>query len=243
LLRRHPLARPGNFDPLHTADLDLAAPDRLPKRGGQLADAIKKQGFAPKYRSHDDKPPVTSYLLEFTSGFELEFIAPLRGGGVRRDGTPDSTVDLLGVSAQKLRHVELLLIEPYFISMPELGTDVSFAVANPASFVLQHLLILPSRPTLGKKGKDALYVHDVLQLFTHSGRIRPEVVAQAKRLWSTLSKKQQSQSLATAGLLGDANSNIVKEASRIVADSLRPDPPSAQAIALSCRLGLAEVLQ
>lgn len=126
LLRRHPLARPPAYQTLQTKDLDIAATDRLRGTPQTLAGAIRKQGFTPEFRS-EDRPPVTRYLLKSMAGFELEFIAPLLGGPVRRDGTPDNTVDLLGVSAQKLRHVELLLLEPSHVAMPELGSDAQIA--------------------------------------------------------------------------------------------------------------------
>ncbi len=62
---------------------------------------------------------------------------------------------------------------------------------NPASFILQRLLVLPARPSTAKKGKDALYVHDVLQLFTHGGRIHNEVINQAQGVLQTLTAKER----------------------------------------------------
>jgi hypothetical protein len=241
LLRRHPLARSPNFDPLRTEDLDVAAPEKLTKSGADLREVMHEQGFVPEYRS-EDRPPVTRYHIKDGDGFELEFIAPLRGGERRRDGTLDATADLHGVSAQKLRHVELLLIEPVEIPMPELGSSAHFLVVNPVSFILQRLLVLPARTTSSKRGKDALYIHDTLQLFTHRGRVHPEVTQQAERVFQTLSKKQLEQIRKTIKTLGDPGSAPIKEASRIAKDSLRPAPPSPQAIALACRLGLAELL-
>jgi hypothetical protein len=241
LLRRHPLARPPDFDPLRTEDLDVAAPPRLSPKGVGLQEVIRQQGFVPDYRS-EDRPPVTRYLLEGGDGFELEFIAPLRGGERRRDGTLDATADLQGVSAQKLRNVELLLVEPVEIPMPELGTTAHFLVTNPASFILQRLLVLPVRTSTSKRGKDALYIHDTLQLFTHGGRVHEEVVQQSQRVCQTFSRKQREQVGMTLKKLSDAVSAPVKEAARIAKESLRPDAPSPHAIAVTCRLGLAELM-
>jgi hypothetical protein len=219
----------------------MAAPGRLEGGGQVLAEAIEREGFRPEYRS-DDRPPVTRYLLESAHGFELEFIAPLSGGATRRDGTADATADLLGASAQKLRHVEVLLVEPCLMAMPELGAGAVLAVANPASFVIQRLLVLPLRPSPAKRGKDALYVHDALQLFTHSGRIHPDIVAQARRVEATLTRKQRGLVAKSAGQMGEAGTPAVREAARIAAEALRPSSPTAQAIAVACRLGLAELL-
>lgn len=241
LLRRHPLARPPNFDPIRTEDLDVAGPERLTKKSDGLQELIRQQGFVPEYRS-EDRPPVTRYVLKDGGGFELEFIAPLRGGEHRRDGTLDATADLQGISAQKLRNVELLLLEPIELPMPELGHGAAFLVVNPASFILQRLLVLPARTSSSKRGKDALYVHDILQLFTHLGRIQHQVIEQAHRVIQALSKKQWGQIRATVLTLGDPASGPIKEAARIASNSLRPDSPSPQAIAVACRLGLAELL-
>lgn len=121
--------------------------------------------------------------------------------------------------------------------MPELGTNAHFQVVNPARFIAQRLPILSSRPSTAKKGKDALYVHDVLQLFTHRGRVHNEVSQQAKRVSQTLTAKQEGQICKTAAQLGDPSSSPIKEAARIAMESLRPDPPSPQAIALVCSRG------
>lgn len=46
------------------------------------------------------------------AGFYAEFLTPLVGGEFRRDGTRDVTTSVIGVSAPKLRHVDVLLIAP-----------------------------------------------------------------------------------------------------------------------------------
>jgi hypothetical protein len=224
-----------------TEDLDLAGPDRVKVSGSGLRDALESQGFVVEMSS-DDRPPIERYHLTTLGGFELEFIAPLRGGPVGRGGKPKVTTNVLGVSAQMLRHVEVLLLEPVAISMPELGVGVSFGVVNPAAFLIQRLLILPLRPRLSKKGKDALYVHDVLELFTQGGHVQPAVVEEALRVWQTLSDKQRKRLAETAKALGAASNDAVREASRIAKESLRPNALTPEALALACRLGLNELL-
>jgi hypothetical protein len=211
------------------------------RKGTALGDKLAEEGFAPEFRS-EDRPPVARYLLKASPGFELEFIAPLEGPELGRDGTPKATADVLGVSAQRLRNVELLLMEPAEVSVPELREGATLRVANPASFIFQRLLTLPTRRSLAKKAKDAVYTHDVLQLFTSASRLHPDVVAQGRRVSERLTRKQGGRIQETAAMLGDARSDVVREAARIMAESARPEPPSANAVAVACRLGLQDLL-
>jgi len=45
-------------------------------------------------------------------------------------------------------------VEPSKIPVPEVGAAMTVAVVNPASFMLQRLLIIPNRRELAKKAKD-----------------------------------------------------------------------------------------
>lgn len=82
----------------------------------------------------------------------------------------------------------------------------------------------------------------MLELFTHEGQIHPEIVRQAHRIKLTLTKKQRDGIRATAALLSEPTSRSSVEASRIAKAAGRVDPPSPQALAVACRLGLSELL-
>lgn len=120
--------------------------------------------------SSDETPPVAHYQLGTDDqGFYTEFLTPLTGSGVRRDGTADTTVARAGIIAQKLRHLEVLLVAPWRCPVgggegSVLDTAVEVAVANPVSFVAQRLLIHASRAP-AKRAQDILYLHDTVQLF------------------------------------------------------------------------------
>jgi len=119
--------------------------------------------------SGEATPPITHYTLrEAELGFYAEFLTVLQGDGLRHDGQRDLTLAKAGITAQKLRYLDVLLITPWTITLgpdtdiPIKRTDV--LVPNPISFMVQKLLIHSKRPA-HKKAQDVLYIHDTLQLF------------------------------------------------------------------------------
>jgi len=97
--------------------------------------------------SGDDQPPVTHYSLgREEPGFYAEFLTPLQGSERRRDGSRNVTGRIGGIVAQTLRHLDVLLIAPWAVTVSQ---DNGFAVPvaavvlvpNPVSFIVQKLLI------------------------------------------------------------------------------------------------------
>jgi hypothetical protein len=131
--------------------------------------ALKAAGFDQEF-SGDDIPPVTEYHLGGEEqGFFAEFLTPLLGDGLKRDGSPDVTLEKAGITAQKVRYLDLLLIFPWTVNVsPEVGVPVqqsiAVRIANPVSFIAQKLLIHGRRKP-DKRAQDALYIHDTLELF------------------------------------------------------------------------------
>ena len=168
LYRFHELANVPEYQPLTTKDTDLAFSAGAPLHGDIKA-ALEKAGFSEKL-SGESRPPVTHYeLSEDDAGFYAEFLTPLVGSGRKRDGKPDATVSVAGVTAQKLRHLEILFVDPWVIKIgPDKGfplpSAVDLQVANPASFIVQKLLIQPDRKP-SKRAQDVLYIHDTLEMF------------------------------------------------------------------------------
>ena len=85
-----------------------------------------------------------------------------------------------GITAQKLRHLDILLVKPWSVRVgPEqdvpIAADVDLFVPNPTSFIVQKLLIHSDRPP-HKKAQDILYIHDTLELFGGS-------LGELRRLW------------------------------------------------------------
>jgi hypothetical protein len=117
---------------------------------GDIGAALIAAGFDQEF-SGEHIPPVTEYTLRGAEqGFFAEFLTPLSGDGLKRDGRSDVTVKKAGITAQKLRYLDLLLISPWSIQVSSaLGIPVQPAVAvnvpNPVSFLAQKLLIVRLR--------------------------------------------------------------------------------------------------
>jgi Nucleotidyltransferase len=238
LHRFHPLANPPAYQPLRTKDADVAFSLKAPLEG-DIGAALKAADFEQDFLG-EHTPPVTHYRLGGDDqGFYAEFLAPRAGGPVRRDGKPDATVTKAGVTAQKLRHLNLLLMHPWRVG---LGASVGVPLAvptevqlpNPVSFIAQKLLIQKHRPP-DKRAQDALYIHDTLDLFgshleelraTWLDELRPEIPPKTAKEIERLHREQFG-----------AVSDMIRTAARIPQD--RAIPP--ERMQLACSFGLEEI--
>jgi hypothetical protein len=239
LHRFHPLAKPPEYLPLRTRDADLAFSADA-KLAGSLRAALAESGFNEEFFG-DDVPPATHYRLgEEDAGFYAEFLAPLQGSGTTRDGRADATLSKAGVTAQKMRYLDLLLVGPWSVRVgPGLGVpvpaDVDLLVPNPTSFVVQKLLIHGDRRG-AKKAQDVLYIHDTLELFGAS-------LGELRRLWRevvgpTLAARTAKRAEAMATDLFADVTDTIRDAARIPQDrSLAPEN-----IQRACAYGLSEIL-
>lgn len=108
LYRFHPMANVPTYQPLLTRDTDLAFANQAPLEG-DIKSALAHAGFIEEL-SGTHQPPVTRYTLgDDDAGFYAEFLTPLQGSEVRRDGRPDATVTKAGITAQKLRYLDCLI--------------------------------------------------------------------------------------------------------------------------------------
>ena len=238
LHRFHPLAMTQEYQPIRTRDVDLAFSPRAPLEG-DLKKALAKEGFGEEL-SGESTPPVTHYTLaEEELGFYAEFLTVLRGDGLRRDGQRDLTMEKAGITAQKLRHLDLLLIAPWKINIgPENGIPVDqpveALVPNPVSFMVQKFLI-HGRRDANKKAQDVLYIHDTLELFGGSldqlrtvweDEVRPKMPARTART-----------AMTTAAQLFENVTDVIRDAARIPQDRrLQPEN-----ILAASQYGLEEV--
>ena len=167
LHRLHPLATVPPHDVLRTGDADIAVPigERI---DGDIAAALKAAKFV-EVLSTEHTPPVAEYHLgSADSPFYAEFLANLSGSEYKR-GKRDATLQTAGISAQKLRHLDLLVESPWGIALdessrPPLAKPARILVPNPVSFIAQKILIRNARPP-DKQAQDILYIHDTLELF------------------------------------------------------------------------------
>lgn len=240
----HELAGSIDFEPLATDDADIAAPIGLRSRTQSLAERLKQAGFQEEFRD-DDTPPITEYRLgQEDTGLYVEFLAPLVGGPFRRDGTPKDTTLVGGVTAQTLRHVDLLLDQPWQVRVTErqgfpVGAEgVQLKIANPASFIAQKLLVLEKR-ALEKRPKDILYVHDTFLLFG-------EKLDALRSCWERTRAQRHPNVQRDLVRIVEARfgvvDDLVRAASRIALESGRPAPPTPERLRSVCRAGLQHLL-
>lgn len=239
LYRLHPMANVPNYQPLLTKDTDLAFANQAPLEG-DIKEALTRAGFSEEL-SGDHRPPVSHYTLGGDgAGFYVEFLTPLQGRGVKRGGEADATLSKAGITAQKLRHLDILLVKPWAIRLgPSQGLPLprptDLQVANPTSFIAQKLLIQHSRSP-AKRAQDVLYIHDVLELF---GAALPAL----KTMWEgevrrALPQKTGSKVIKLANESFSSVNDILREAARIPKDrTLSPEHLRA-----ACQLALGKVL-
>ncbi len=238
LHRLHPEARVPAYRPLRTRDADVAFSTGT-SLAGDIGAALRMAGFHEEFSS-DHTPPVAQYRLGGDDeGFYAEFLAPLHGRGVRRNGTEDATLAKAGVTAQKLRHLDLLLVRPWTVRLDAaagvpLPTPADTRLANPVAFVAQKLLIHGSRPP-AKRAQDALYIHDTFELFAPSldvlradwlAHVRPTLPTRTAR---TVERHAREQYLAVT--------DVLRAAARIPQDRMLT-PERFRAV---CAYGLATV--
>jgi hypothetical protein len=224
LYRFHPLATSQDYQPLRTRDVDLAFSLKAPPEG-DLRAALKQAGFEEEL-SGEHTPPVTHYYLgEGDGGFYAEFLTVKQGGDLKRDGKSDLTISKAGITAQKLRHLDLLFNSPWLVrvrieTIPVAGA-IDLVVPNPVSFIVQKLLIHKHRND-DKKAQDILYIHDTLELFSASlDKLRAVWEAEVRR---TMLPKTATRSLVTASILFENVTDTIRNATRIPLDrNLQPE--------------------
>lgn len=237
LHRLLPDARVPAHASIRTLDADLAFDTRT-RLQGDIGAALVAAGFREELAT-EHGPPVSWYRLGEEGGFYTKFITPLLGSANRRDGTPDAAEPRAGVTAQKLRHVDLLVTAPVPLVLAPGGeipvaAAASVLVAHPACFIAQKLLIA-SRRTPAKRAQDVLYVHDTLELFAGSLR------ALSGHWRSHVSRSLHPRTSATLEIaIGEQYghvTDVVRQAALIPQDR-RLDP---ERMRMLCELGLKRI--
>ncbi|NTX28576.1 hypothetical protein HT746_15800 [Burkholderia pyrrocinia] len=222
-----PRAWKSDHTPIFTQDADVAYAERE-RLEGDIKKALEGAGFQEEPNlAGGFRPPAMRYTLgETANGFYAEFLTPLTGSPMRRNKATrqmeqDATEANAGVVAQKLRHLEILLHEPWIVTIPVEESGIGEALAdlripNPVSFMVQKLLIRGGRIP-EKRAQDVLYIHDAMLLF--GGAIEEELAPVWKRLEGTLSDAQRKS--VDAGV--EAFFTEVNDTIRAAADIPGPD--------------------
>lgn len=91
LYRFHPLATALEYPPSRTLDADIAFAVNA-RLDGDLRAALRDADFKERL-SGEHTPPIAHYRLgDEEDAFYAEFLTPLLGDGLRRDGQDDATV-------------------------------------------------------------------------------------------------------------------------------------------------------
>ena len=225
LHRFHPYATDQEYQPLRTKDVDVAFSPSAPLKGG-LSQALDEAGFKEELLG-EVTPPVIHYRLgDEDAGFFAEFLTVKKGDGYKRDGKPNLTLFKAGITAQKLRHLELLLKVPWKVHLAAreeipVQQPVDLLVPNAVSFILQKILIQKHRDS-EKRAQDVLYIHDTLQLFGAS-------LEELGSIWEnelkpSMSPKTAKRAVTKAFELFKDVTDDVRTAALIPADrNLKPD--------------------
>jgi Nucleotidyltransferase len=234
LYRLHPRAQQLNYPPLSTLDTDIAVPTILPIREQDIRARLLAHGFNEEFFG-EDRPPATHYCLgDEASGFYAEFLSPLCGSDADRNQRRKTTVEISGIVSQQLRHIELLLSNPWTIDFESGGFTARIQIPNPVSFLAQKALIHGER-NREDRAKDILYMHDTIGVF---GERLPEL----RRLWleviaGTLhpnSKKKVPR--ASRDLFGAVTDDIRRAG--LISPERRLSPEVIQQV---CRSGFVEI--
>jgi hypothetical protein len=240
LYRERPEAVSVTYTALQTDDADVALNPRTMGGSESIRARLKEFGFEEEF-SGDDRPPVTHYGLgPKDAGFYAEFLTPLVGGENRRDGSPDATERVAGVVAQKLRYLDVLMIAPWSVTVRrETGFEVTepttILIPNPTSYLVQKLLIHGLRKP-GDRGKEALYIHDTIELL--SGSLPALHALWKESVMPTLHPRAIRKLRAQSDALFASISDTVRTAASIA----RPRNLTPAAIQAVCRAGLEEIL-
>ena len=237
--RFDPRANRLEYQPVFTRDTDLAFANRAPIEGDMKA-ALIEHGFKEKLTG-EHKPPVAHYTLgDENGGFYAEFLTPLIGSGVKRSGAQDATMTMAGISAQKIRYLDILLVEPWVITLgPQSGlplqSSMDVKVANPLCFMVQKFLIQENRPA-GKRAQDVLYIYDTVELF---GALLDEFHATWKKSISpALGEKLSNTVLKLSQNTFSSANDIIRGAALIPQDrKLSPEQ-----IQQTCQLAFEQIL-
>jgi hypothetical protein len=147
----------------------LPFPRNCPRPERRFGKRLLENGFREELMGEMQPPAAHYHVAADDSGFYAEFLTPLIGGAIKRGGKRNATAQIAGISAQKLRHLELLLDAPWEVMIaPANGYPTAGAervhVPSAAAFLAQKILIHDKRDR-ADKAKDILYIHDTIETF------------------------------------------------------------------------------
>ena len=155
---------------------------------------------------------------------------------MKRGGRRDVTTRVGGVTAQKLRFLEILLIAPWRFQVSKengfpVARPLTIQIANPTSYLVQKILALPRRDPADVP-KDLLYLHDTFLVFVD----KLDAISAG---WMALRSVMHPNHVRTFERLAREHlekvTDPLRSAARIAAG--RPQPPSPDMLLAGLRRG------
>ncbi|MDP2153874.1 MAG: GSU2403 family nucleotidyltransferase fold protein [Methylotenera sp.] len=227
------------YQPVFTRDTDLAF-DRSAPIVGDIKAALIQHGFKEQLTG-EHMPPVAHYTLgDENGGFYAEFLTPLIGSGVKRSGAQDATMLMAGISAQKIRYLDILLVDPWLITLDPksgvpLASSMDVLVANPLCFMIQKFLIQEYRPA-AKQAQDVLYIFDTIELF---GALLDDFSEKWKTIISPTLGDKLSRKVLTLSKATFSNVNDVIRNAALIPQNRNLTPEQIQ---LTCQIAFEQIL-
>lgn len=130
-----------------------------------------------------------------------------------------------GVCVQLLRDVDLLLIAPWQIAVPDSVTGRplhAVHIANPVSYIV-HKLLVSRRRSKSDQAKDLLYLYDTLMLF--GARMQDLQAIWERDVKNALTAKQRRELRRQASLVLAESEEIIRDAAKMAQEVGRPVQP------------------
>lgn len=229
-----PRANTRGLAPLATFDLDVALPEALAVHDVTLRECLLAE-FRETIES-DSRPPACRYAsIDATSEIHyIDFVTPRQGSS-----SPERIARTIGgVGAWMLPHIDLLLVRPWLVDLvlPTTRSPVSLRVAHPTAYLSQKILVLAQRGVAGKHAKDALYVHDTLELFGHD---LSDLAAEWDRIAREMAPGTRKKLRSSRTTLESTSGTVLAAVAIARAQGRAPITP--EDFALTCRAGLGEI--
>ncbi len=237
-----PLAMNVGFPVLLTNDIDLAIDAATPSSTVRLDRQLELAGFRAQ-RGGYETPAATRYTPLDRPTPYVEFVVHRSGSGASHRQGAGTRVEIAGVVAAKLRHINLLGICPWEVELTAEhgfrvdGAPLRLNVANPSSFIAQKLWIAHLRHPK-ERAKDIVYVFDTLLTFGSA-------FSELAQLWSNVADSLHKTTRSKVCRLAQDSTRVVddhlRDAAEIIRSLDRPDRPDANELRDGLQHGLARV--
>jgi hypothetical protein len=226
-------AASGGLRAMVTGDIDIASADQLPitSQDKPLAQLLAEAGFEEESAS-EGNPPVVKYVSgDVAGGFDLEFLCPLRGHREDRRPEQGSGVRIQSdIVATPLQYLEILLINPWPVDLARMDPSASGEILprvqlpNPASYIVQKLLIRDRCREEAARRKDCYYIYNLSVMFRDAAdkiaqeyrnlekRVHPGWLQKFKRVFADTFASPLADGPVSAVTVHQASPDHVREA-------------------------------